>query len=151
MSQKQESAGSWPAAAVAGWGSWEDTRVNIFANRLESPRLRRHARFAGSILWLRGVGWLTRPVIYLGPVVLLVWWLWPYFLFFSQSLDSLTIIDFLLIGGCMTGLFGIALGEALFVFNVGGGEIDWEAWGCVGCGLIAATIPLWAAFWGLPS
>jgi len=125
--------------------------VNIFANRLKSPRLRRHARFEGSILWLRGVGWLARPVIYLGPVVLLVWWLWPYFLIFSQSLDSLTIIDFLLIGGCLTGLFGIAMGVALFVFNVGGDEIDWEAWGCVGCGLIAATIPSWAAFWGLPS
>jgi len=125
--------------------------VDILANRLECPRRRRHARFERPVLWLRGVGWLARPVVYLGPAVLLVWWLWPYFLFLTHSLESLTIIDFLLIGGCMTGLFGIAIGAALFTFNVGGDEIDWEAWGCVGCGLVAATIPLWVAFWGLPS
>ena len=58
--------------------------MDILANRLECPRPRRHARLERPILWLRGVGWLARPVVYLGPVLLLVLWLWPYFLFLTS-------------------------------------------------------------------
>lgn len=109
---------------------------------------RRMRRVEVSSFWLRGMGLLARPVVYLGPMALIVWWLWPYVELLSQPLDSLILIDFLLVGGCIVGFFGIAIPALLYFLNFDGDEIDWESWGCVGCGLVAALVPLWAALGG---
>jgi hypothetical protein len=40
---------------------------------------------------LRGIGYVTRPVVYLGPVTLPVWWLWSYLHFTkTRSKDAST-------------------------------------------------------------
>jgi hypothetical protein len=132
---------------LLGCAPMTDDTVNISQARLELAKLRQKRRLAVWNSWLRGMGWITRPVVYLGPMAFLVWWLWPYVDLLSQSLDSLTPIDFLLIGGCIVGFFGVAIPAMLFVFNVDRADIDWEAWGCVGFGLLAALVPLWATFW----
>jgi hypothetical protein len=63
-----------------------------------------------------------------------------------ESLDSLTAIDLLLIGGCVVGFVGIAIPMMLFLFDVDGEELHWEAWGCIGLGLVAALVTAWAIF-----
>jgi hypothetical protein len=115
--------------------------------RLELAKVRQRRRAELWTSWLRGMGRITRPLVYLGPMIFLVWCFWPYVDLLSQSLDSFTPIDFLLIGGCIVGLFGVAIPAMLFLLNVDGADIDWEAWGCVGFGLLAALVPLWATFW----
>jgi hypothetical protein len=120
---------------------------NMSQARRDLANVRRQRRFQVLNYWLRGMGHVARPVVYLGPMILLVWWLWPYLDLLNQSLDSLGVVDFLLIGGCIVGFFGVAIPVMLFLFNVDGDDIDWEAWGCVGFGLVAALVPLWATFW----
>jgi hypothetical protein len=124
-----------------------DDSMKISRARRDLADLNREGRVELLNSWLRGMGFLARPVVYLGPTVVLVWWLWPHAAFLNQSLDSLSLIDFLLIGGCIVGFFGVAILVMLFLFNVDGDDIDWEAWGCVGFGLVAALVPLWATFW----
>jgi len=124
-----------------------DDCAHISQARLDLAKLRRKRRIEVLNSALRGMGWVARPVVYLGPMVFLAWWLWPYVDLLSQSSDSLTLIDFLLIGGCIVGLLGVTIPVMLFFFNVDGGDIDWDAWGCVGFGLVAAVVPLGATFW----
>ena len=83
--------------------------------RRDLAEIKRERRARLRDRYLRGVGYVTRPVVYLGPVTLPVWWLWSYRGAFSQSLDSLTAIDLLLIGGCVVGFFGIAIPAMLFL------------------------------------
>lgn len=124
-----------------------DDIVNKSNARRELAKLRRERRVEVWNAWLRGTGWLARPVVYLGPMVFLVWWLWPYLDLLSQSLNSLGPIDFILIGSCIVGFFGVVIPAMLYFFNVDGDDIDWEAWGCVGFGFLAAMLPVWATFW----
>jgi hypothetical protein len=81
-----------------------------------------------------------RPIVYLGPLIVLVWWLWPHAVALSRTSASLTITDFLLIGGCVVGFFGAAIPLTLFFFNVDGGDIKWETWGRFGLGLAAVAV-----------
>ena len=95
--------------------------------------------------WLRCIGYATRPLVYFGPMAILVWWLWPHAVALSQSPDSLALTDLLLIGGCIIGFFGVAVPLTLFFFNIDRDPIDWEDWGKVGLGLVpvAALAVLW--------
>jgi hypothetical protein len=114
--------------------------------RRDLAEIRRERRAERRDYWLRCIGYVTRPVVYFGPLVLLVWWLWPYAVgLSSQSSASLTLIDLLLIGGCVVGFFGVAIPLMLFFFNVDGGDIRWETWGHFGLGLAAGAGV--AAFW----
>jgi hypothetical protein len=105
---------------------------------LAEIRRKRQAKLTAQLL--RGIGYVTRMVVYLGPLVFLAGFLWSYQSVLNQSLESLTAIDFLLVGGCVLGFLGIAIPAILFLFNVDGDEIDWEAWGVVGLGLAAAAL-----------
>lgn len=89
-------------------------------------------------LWLRVLGYATRPLVYLGPPTLLL--LWAGAGLFSRPAAGLTIGDMFLIGGCTVGFFGLAVPGLLFVLNVDGGDIDWESWGRVGLWLLLSVV-----------
>ncbi len=116
--------------------------------RRDLAEIRRERRVDRRDYWLRCIGYVTRPVIYFGPLVFVVWWLRPYAVPLSQSSASLGLTDFLLIGGCVVGFFGAAIPLMLFFFNVDGGDIKWEAWGRFGLWLAAVAVAaaLWLAY-----
>jgi hypothetical protein len=95
--------------------------------------------------FLRTIGHVTRPMVYLVPMALLVWWLWPGENLLSQPLASLTLSDLSIIGGSIVVFSAVAIPLMLFLFNVDGDDIKWEAWGLFGIGLLVVTAG--TAFW----
>lgn len=108
--------------------------------RRELAEVRRQRRAEEIDYWLRWVGHVTRPTVYIGSLIAGVWLLWLLALALTRNPADLAILDFLLIGGCVVGFFGAAIPGALSVFNVDGGDIKWETWGRFGLGLIAVTV-----------
>ena len=112
--------------------------------RRDIAEIRRKRRAARREFYLRGVGYVTRTLVYFGPLSLLAWWSWPYAVALSHSPTNLTITDYLLVGGCV---FGAVIPLMLFFFNVDGDPIEWENWGKVGLGLAPlAAAGLWLAY-----
>lgn len=114
--------------------------------RRDLEEIRRARR---AVMWLRLLGYATRPLAYLAPPAFLLWWLWSGG-YLSQPADTLTVGDIFLIGGCIVGFSGLAIPGLLFLFNVDGGEIDWEEWGRIGLWLVPTIflagllLALWA-------
>lgn len=121
-----------------------DSAGGVSQVRRDLAKLKRERRAAVRSRWLRGIGRVTRPVVYVGPLLFVAGWLWSYISLPNQFLESLSPIDFFLIGGCVIGFFGVAIPAMLFLLSVEGEEVDWEAWGCVGVGLVAALPAVWA-------
>jgi hypothetical protein len=90
--------------------------------------------------WLRRMGYITRPAVYLGPVVILIIWLWPDTNMFSQPIANLSVEDLFFIGCSTLVLFLVGFPMALLSFNVDGDEIDWEVWGRFGLWPIATIV-----------
>jgi hypothetical protein len=107
--------------------------------RHELAEVRRERRADELGYWLRWVGYVTRPTVYIGSLIAVVWLLW-FALALTRHPADLEILDLLLIGGCVVGFFGAAIPLALSLFNVDGGDIKWETWGRLGLGLITATV-----------
>jgi hypothetical protein len=108
--------------------------------RRDLEDVRRKRRAEQTDYWFRCVGYATRPLVYFGPMVLLIWWLWPHAVTPSQAPNSLALTELLLIGGCIFGFFAVVIPLILFFLNVDGDEINWEAWGRFGEGLGAVLI-----------
>lgn len=133
-----------PTGDLAGRAPMKDDIGNLSQVRRDLAEIRHERRAERRDYWLRCVGYVTRLVVYFGPVVLSIWLLWPHADGLSQA-SSLGLIDLLLIGGCVVGFFGAVIPLVLFFFNVDGDSIDWEDWGRVGLGLlpVAALGVLW--------
>jgi hypothetical protein len=97
--------------------------------------------------WLRVVGYVTRPVVYLVPMGLLVLLLWSATDGFSQPLSHFALRDFFKTGGLLMGLVGATIPIVLF-FSTDGDDMDWHAWGKFGLGVVAgaAVAALWLGY-----
>jgi hypothetical protein len=95
--------------------------------------------------WLRRMGYIMRPVVYLGPVVILIVWLWPDVNMFSQPIANLPVEDLFFIGCSTVVLFLVGFPMALLSFNVDRDDIDWDNWGRFGLWPLAiiAAVAVW--------
>jgi len=109
--------------------------VGLAQVRRDLAQMRRAQRVT---LALRILGHITRPVVFLGPLVVLLWGLWVGI--GSQPITDLTVGDLFLVFGCVVGFFGFSIPAVLFLANVDGGDIDWEAWGRAGLGILPAAV-----------
>lgn len=144
-SEAQASERLRPSGNLAGWALLKDDIGNLSQVRRDLAEIRRQRRAEKRDYWLRRVGYVTRTVVYFGPLALLAWWFWRYAAALSYSPASLALSDYLLIAGCMVGFFGAVIPLTLFFFNVDGDRIDWEDWGKVGLGLL--PVAALGTFW----
>jgi hypothetical protein len=109
--------------------------VGLAQVKRDLAQMRRAQRIT---LALRILGYITRPVVFLGPPVVLLWGLWSGV--GSQPITDLTVGNLFLVSGCVVGFFGISIPAVLFLANVDGGDIDCEAWGRAGVGILPAAV-----------
>jgi hypothetical protein len=124
--------------------------------RLEWERIAKldEERAEGRNRVYRGIGYITRPLVYIAEaaalLVLLYWWLEPKNLT-NRTLGSLTVGE---IGQnvvwAVLSLVGIIVLWGLFFAKADGGfeEVEWEAWGKFGLGLVVllGAAGLWFAY-----
>ena len=94
--------------------------------------------------WLRGVGYVTRTLVYFLVLALLYWWLAPTVDFSNRAIGSLTLKEI----GALVGFVCVFIMWWRIFFNHDDDFIEWEGWGRAGLWIAGATVVvgLWFAY-----